>query len=49
MAKSKNDSIQKILLLLGAFIIAYNITIAFHELGHVIACFINGSQLSEFV
>lgn len=49
MTPKKNKIIQKILLLLGGFAITYNIAIAFHELGHVIAYLINGAVVSEFV
>ena len=37
------------LLFLGGFIIAYNLTIAFHELGHAIMYPIAGEQMIEFV
>lgn len=49
MTSTNNDSIHKILLLLGGFIITYNMALAFHELGHVIAYLIDGGQVSEFV
>jgi hypothetical protein len=40
---------QKVLILLGSFAITYNIAIALHELGHVIAYLIDGGEVSAFV
>ncbi len=40
---------RPMLLFLGGFIIAYNLTIAFHELGHAIMYPIAGEQMIEFV
>jgi len=47
--KSNTDNriILHILLLLGGFAIAYNITIAFHEFGHAVAVIIDGGQIQE--
>jgi len=49
MTPTNNYSFERILLLLGAFAVTYNIAIAFHELGHVIAYLIDGGQVSEFI
>ena len=40
---------QSILFLLGGFAIAYNLSIALHELGHAIMYPIAGEQMNEFV
>jgi hypothetical protein len=37
------------LLLFGAFIISFNLTVAFHELGHASAILIDGGQIQEFI
>lgn len=46
---TRKNTYNAILVLFGGFSIAYNISIAFHELGHTIAVFIDGGQTQEFV
>ena len=40
---------HSILLLFGAFIIAFNLAVTLHELGHATAVLIDGGQIQEFV
>lgn len=49
MTLTSNRSIQTILLFAGSFAITYNIAIAFHELGHVLAYSMVDEQMIEFV
>jgi hypothetical protein len=46
---NRTRSFHSILLLFGAFTIAFNLAVAFHELGHATAVFIDGGQIQEFV
>ncbi|UCC41504.1 MAG: hypothetical protein JSV96_08845, partial [Candidatus Aminicenantes bacterium] len=46
---SKKVDIFYILLIFGSFCIGYNITIAFHELGHAFAVMLDGGHIKEFV
>lgn len=49
MTPNNNEILYKILLLFGNFAITYNMAIAFHETGHVVAYLIDGGKVSEFV
>lgn len=50
MQAMMNDAhTRKVLLLLGAFAIVFNLAIALHESGHVIAYLFDSGQLGEFV
>ena len=49
MTPKTDEIIKKTLILSGSFAITYNIAIALHELGHVIAYLIDGGEVSEFV
>ncbi|UCE41891.1 MAG: hypothetical protein JSV17_02595 [Candidatus Aminicenantes bacterium] len=46
---NRTRTLHSILLLSGAFIIAFNLAVAFHELGHATAVLIDGGQIQEFV
>jgi hypothetical protein len=46
---NRNRTFHSILLLFGAFIIGFNLAVAFHELGHATAVLIDGGQIQEFV
>jgi len=45
----KQDYFWQILLLFGSFCIGFNISIAFHELGHAFAVILDGGTIQEFV
>jgi len=49
MTPFNNKLIQRTVLFIGSFAIAYNIAIAFHELGHVVAYLIVDEPIIEFV
>ncbi len=46
---NRTRAFHSILLLFGAFTIAFNLAVAFHELGHATAVLIDGGQIQEFV
>ena len=46
---NRTRSFHSILLLFGAFTIAFNLAVAFHELGHATAVLIDGGRIQEFV
>ena len=46
---NRTRSFHSILLLFGAFIIDFNLAVAFHELGHATAVLIDGGQIQELV
>ena len=42
-------SVQSIFMLFGVFTIAFNLAVAFHELGHATSVLFDGGQIQEFV
>jgi hypothetical protein len=46
---NQTRTFHSILLLFGAFAINFNLTVAFHELGHATAVLIDGGKIQEFV
>ncbi|MBS2098167.1 hypothetical protein [Carboxylicivirga linearis] len=49
MTISNSNFFSQSLLLIGGFAIAYNTSVALHELGHTVAVLIDGGQIQEFV
>jgi len=49
MRQQHTRALLSILLLLGAFTVAFNLAVAFPELGHTTAVLIDGGQIQEFV
>ena len=46
---NRKQVFRSIMILLGGFVVAYNLTIALHEFGHTVTVLIGGGQVQQFV